>query len=385
MMASTTFTKSNYNFELDSKDIRLDKSSFVNGDEYKDQKTRYDSNDLPVVFKKDIDMKLSNKDDLEEPLLKENPNRFTLFPIKYPKIWKAYKDAKKCDWVAEEIDFSSDLQDWESLNKDEQHFIKHVLAFFAASDGIVIENLGGRFLTEVQLPEARCFYGFQLAIENVHSETYSLMIDAYIKDSVEKQKLFNAIETMPCVAKKAKWALDWIEDTRSSFGIRLVAFAIVEGVFFSGSFCSIFWIKQRGKMPGLTFSNELISRDEGLHTDFAVLLHNMLVNKPSEDQVHTIMTEAVSIEKEFIIDALPCAMIGMNANLMSEYIEYVADRLLLQLGYEKIWNTENPFPWMEMISMTGKTNFFEKRVGEYTKASVGKSSQENTFSTDADF
>jgi ribonucleotide reductase beta subunit family protein with ferritin-like domain len=335
----------------------------------------------------ELDFRLSSTqgETVEEPLLRENPNRFVLFPIQYPEIWKHYKRAKSCFWVAEEIDFSRDLQDWEALNQGERHFIKHVLAFFAGSDGIVLENLGTRFMQEIQIPEARCFYSYQMFNENIHSEVYSLSIDTYVRDYQEKQSLFNAIDTMPCVAKKAKWAMRWIEDERASFGERLIAFATVEGVFFSGSFCAIFWMKQRGKMPGLTFSNELISRDEGQHMDFAVLLHSMLINKPSQDRVHYIMKDAVAIEKELFTQAIPCSLIGMNSDLMGQYIEFVADRLLAQMKYEKIWHTKNPFPWMELISLRPKSNFFEVRVGEYTKAGVGNNKAENTFSLDDDF
>lgn len=321
-----------------------------------------------------------------EPLLKENPHRFVLFPIKYDDVWQMYKQAEASFWTAEEIDLGQDLNDWENkLNEDEKHFIKHVLAFFAASDGIVNENLAQQFFGEVQIPEAKCFYGFQIAIENIHSETYSLLIDTYIKDPVEKDMLFRAIETVPAVTKKAEWALKWINN-HNSFAERLVAFAAVEGIFFSGSFCSIFWLKKRGLMPGLSFSNELISRDEGLHTDFACLLYAHLVNKLSEDKIRAIICDAVSIEKEFISDALPVSLIGMNAEMMSNYIEFVADRLLEALGYSKVYHTQNPFPWMELISLQGKTNFFEKRVAEYQKAGIMKGgNQEQKFTLDEDF
>ncbi len=319
-----------------------------------------------------------------EPLLQENKDRFVLFPIKEAEIWSMYKKAEASFWTAEEIDLTPDLSDWEKLNDDERHFIKHVLAFFAASDGIVNENLAERFLAEVQAPEARCFYGFQIAIENIHSETYSLLIDTYIKDEKEKDHLFNALETVECVQKKAKWAMDWIGDD-ASFAERLVAFAAVEGIFFSGSFCSIFWLKKRGLMPGLTFSNELISRDEGLHCDFACLLYSMLQNKPEEFRIREIITQAVAIEKEFVRDALPVSLIGMNAKLMSEYIEFVADRLLVALGYSKAYGTSNPFPWMDLISLQGKTNFFEKRVAEYQKAGVMSKKEDQVFTLDEDF
>ncbi len=321
---------------------------------------------------------------LEEPLLKENKNRFVLLPIHYPDIWQMYKKAEASFWTAEEIDLSQDLKDWENMTKDEQHFIKHVLAFFAASDGIVNENLAINFTNEVQFPEARCFYGFQIMMENIHSETYSLLIDTYIKDSAEKNYLFNAIETVPCVTKKAEWALRWI--SKGSFAERLVAFAAVEGIFFSGSFCSIFWLKKRGLMPGLSFSNELISRDEGLHCDFACLLYTKyLVNKLPEEQVLSIITDAVAIEQEFISDALPVSLIGMNADLMKQYIEFVADRLLVELGYSKRYYSANPFDFMEMISLQGKTNFFEKRVAEYQKAGVMSDKSEHKFSLNEDF
>ncbi|XP_057868727.2 ribonucleoside-diphosphate reductase small chain [Cryptomeria japonica] len=324
----------------------------------------------------------------EEPLLMDNPQRFCMFPIKYPQVWEMYKKAQASFWTAEEIDLSQDVYHWERLTYDEKHFVSHVLAFFAASDGIVLENLAGRFMKEVQLPEARAFYGFQIAIENIHSETYSLLLETYIKDSEQKAHLFNAIETVPCVTKKADWALRWIESS-DSFAERILAFACVEGIFFSGSFCSIFWLKKRGLMPGLTFSNELISRDEGLHCDFACLLYSLLKCKLSEDRVRGIVCDAVDIEKEFVCDALPCDLVGMNAKLMSQYIEFVADRLLISLGYAKVYNVQNPFDWMELISLQGKTNFFEKRVGEYQKANVmsslNNSEGHHVFRLDEDF
>ena len=319
-----------------------------------------------------------------EPLLTENPNRYVMFPISDSEIWSHYKKMQDSFWRTEEIDLSKDLKHWKSLNDKEQHFIKHVLAFFAASDGIVLENLGQRFLTEVQLPEARATYGFQLMMENIHSETYSLLIDTYIKDEKEKLKLFKAIENYPCIKKKADWAIKWIQDNRSSFATRLIAFAAVEGIFFSGSFCSIYWLKKRGLMPGLTFSNELISRDEGMHTDFAVCLFKKLIKKPKKAKVAELIKEAVDIEKEFICEALPCKLIGMNQKLMKEYIEFVADRLIVQLGYSKIYNVKCPFDFMEMISLEGKTNFFEKRVGDYSLSS-GVEREQETFELSDDF
>ncbi len=319
-----------------------------------------------------------------EILLEENKDRFVLFPIEHKEIWEMYKKHEASFWTAEEIDLSPDLKDWEKLNDDEKHFVKHVLAFFAASDGIVNENLAVNFMREVQLPEARCFYGFQIMIENIHAETYSLLIDTYIKDPVEKDRLFNALETVPCVKNKAEWALRWIEN--GSFAERLVAFAAVEGIFFSGSFCSIFWLKKRGLMPGLSFSNELISRDEGLHCDFACLLYSMLETKLPKQQVTDIIIDAVKNEHEFVTDALPVSLIGMNAKLMCQYIEFVADRLLVSLGCEKYFNSTNPFDFMETISLQGKTNFFEKRVAEYQKANVmGDNKEKHEFKLDADF
>jgi ribonucleoside-diphosphate reductase beta chain len=320
-----------------------------------------------------------------EPILEENKNRFVLFPIQHDDIWSFYKKAEASFWTAEEIDLQADLVDWETkLNDDERHFVKHVLAFFAASDGIVNENLAENFLSEVQYTEAKFFYGFQVAIENIHSETYSLLIDTYIKDTKDKNYLFNAIDTMEPVKKKADWALRWIDE--GNFAERLVAFAAVEGIFFSGSFCSIFWLKKRGLMPGLAFSNELISRDEGLHCDFACLLYNNhVVNKLSKEKVQKIIVDAVEIEKEFILEALPVRLIGMNSDLMAQYIEFVADRLLQELGNDKIYNVSNPFDFMEMISIQGKTNFFEKRVAEYQKAGVLNNDADQTFSMDEDF
>jgi ribonucleoside-diphosphate reductase beta chain len=320
---------------------------------------------------------------LHEPILESNNSRFVLFPIQHDDIWSFYKKAEASFWTAEEIDLGVDITDWENkLTNDERHFVKHVLAFFAASDGIVNENLAEHFLSEVQYTEAKFFYGFQITIENIHSETYSLLIDTYIKDTAEKKHLFNAIDTMDCVKKKADWALRWID--KGSYAERLVAFAAVEGIFFSGSFCSIFWLKKRGLMPGLSFSNELISRDEGLHCDFACLLYTKhLVNKLTKEQVREIIMDAVTIEKEFVTDAIPVKLIGMNSDLMSQYIEFVADRLLTELGNEKEYNATNPFDFMEMISLQGKSNFFEKRVGEYQKAGVLAGKGE--FTTEEDF
>jgi len=318
-----------------------------------------------------------------ELLLKENKDRFVILPIKYPAIWEMYKKCEASFWTAEEIDLSDDMKHWEKMNDGERHFISHVLAFFAASDGIVNENLAVNFMSEVQLPEARCFYGFQIMMENIHSETYALLIDTYIKDPAEKDRLFHAIDTVPCVGKKAEWALRWINN--GSFAERLIAFAAVEGIFFSGSFCSIFWLKKRGLMPGLTFSNELISRDEGMHCEFACLLYKMLENKLPKEAATAIITDAVDIEKEFITDALPVNLIGMNAKMMGQYIEFVADRWLAELGYDKVYGASNPFDFMEMISLQGKTNFFEKRVGDYQKSGVLNSQESKSFSLDEDF
>lgn len=317
-----------------------------------------------------------------EPLLQEDEgtNRFTMFPITKPDVWALYKKAQSTYWMAEEIDLTQDLVDWEKLTPNEQKFIKHVLAFFAASDGIVNENLAENFHREILCALIRAFYGYQIMCENIHSETYSQMINTFIKDETEKHQLFNAIETMPSVQKKAGWALEYIDHV--DFVTRLVAFACVEGIFFSGSFCAIFWLKKRGLMPGLCFSNELISRDEGLHTDFACLLYNnYVVNKLDQDKIYEIVDSAVQIECEFVKDSLPVELIGMNSKSMIQYIKFVADRLLQQLGYEKYYNESNPFDWMELISMEGKTNFFEKRVGEYAKTSIGSSK----FTLDEDF
>ena len=308
-----------------------------------------------------------------EDLLIPDDNRFVMFPIKHDDIWKMYEKQIDCFWRPQEIDLSKDLHDWDHLNKDEQNFISMILAFFAASDGIVLENLATRFMRDVQLSEARAFYGFQIAMENIHSHTYSLLIETYIKDSIEKNKLFKALENYPCIKKKGEWAQKWIHDNRSSFASRLVAFACVEGIFFSGAFCSIYWIKKRGLMPGLTFSNELISRDEALHTEFAILLYSKLQNKLNKNRIYEIIKEAVYIEIEFICEALPCRLIGMNANSMTQYIKFVADRLCLQLGYDKIYNVSNPFDFMEFISLESKTNFFEKRNDAYALADKTKS------------
>lgn len=309
--------------------------------------------------------------DTNEPLLKDNPNRFVLFPIQDNEIWQMYKKMQAAFWTAEEIKLIDDLKDWESLDTEEQHFIKNVLAFFAASDGIVLENLLSRFGTEVQLPEARCVYSFQAMIENIHSETYSLLIDTYIKDEQEKTHLFNAIETIPCVKKKAEWAQKWIGDKNSSFATRLVAFAVVEGIFFSGSFCAIFWLKERGLMPGLTFSNELISRDEALHCNFAVMLHKKLkYTQINQETAYKIFSEAVEIENEFINESIPCKLIGMNSEAMNQYIKYVADYWLVKLGFAKLYNVKNPFQFMERISMASKGSFFETRISDYSRASI---------------
>ena len=322
-------------------------------------------------------------DYLEEPILKPDDN-YCLFPIKYDDIWSMYMKSVDCFWRAEEIDLSKDLNDWNKLEDNERYFIKMVLAFFASSDGIVNENLGSKFFNEVQIQEARCFYGFQIAMENIHSQTYAILIDTYIRDENEKRKLFNAVNEYPCIKQKSDWALKYIND-EDDFGTRLIAFAIVEGVFFSGAFCSIFWIKKRGLLQGLTFSNELISRDEALHTEFAVLLYSKLNNKVDKGKVKDIFKEAVKIEQEFITEALPCRLVGMNSGMMSEYIEFVSDRLLVQLGYDKIWETKNPFTWMESISLEGKTNFFERRVSEYALANKKGMNNENIFNLEASF
>lgn len=326
----------------------------------------------------------------QEPLLRENPDRFVILPIQYPAVWAMYKKAMASFWTIDEVDLSKDMVHWNALKPNEQFFIKHVLAFFAASDGIVNENLVDRFMSEVTMTEARCFYGFQVMIENVHSEMYSKLIESYVTDKQEQNELFNAIHTMPAIQRKAKWAQKWTSDTQASFGERVVAFAAVEGIFFSGSFAAIFWLKSKGIMPGLTFSNELISRDEGLHTDFACLMFSLLNKRPSKARVTAIIMDAVSIEKEFLTESLPVGLLGMNATLMAQYIEFVSDRLLVALGMEKVYKVENPFPFMENISMEGKTNFFERRVGDYQKANVmanaeSSATDSHAFTLDADF
>jgi ribonucleoside-diphosphate reductase subunit M2 len=318
-----------------------------------------------------------------EPLLAPDDNRFVMFPIQHEDIWQMYKKQVDCFWRAEEIDLTKDIVHWDALNDNEKYFISMILAFFAASDGIVLENLASRFMNEVQVSEARAFYGFQIAMENIHSHTYSLLIETYIKDKMEKHKLFHAIENFPCIKKKSDWAQKWIHDNRSSFATRLVAFACVEGIFFSGAFCSIFWLKKRGLMPGLTFSNELISRDEALHCEFAILLYSKLVKKIDKSRIYEIIKEAVEIETEFICDALPCKLIGMNSELMTQYIQFVADRLCLQLGYKKIYNVENCFSWMELISLEGKTNMFERKIADYSLAN--KSNTDTAFEFSEDF
>uniref|UniRef100_A0A8C5GYS9 Ribonucleoside-diphosphate reductase subunit M2 n=1 Tax=Gouania willdenowi TaxID=441366 RepID=A0A8C5GYS9_GOUWI len=346
---------------------------------------RSEVTDQCVCVQGEVMKKSSSSSKEEEPLLKDNPRRFVIFPIQYHDIWKMYKKAEASFWTAEEVDLSKDLQHWESLKDEERFFISHVLAFFAASDGIVNENLVERFSQEVQVTEARCFYGFQIAMENIHSEMYSLLIDTYIREPSEREYLFNAIQTLPCVKKKADWALNWIGNQSATYGERVVAFAAVEGIFFSGSFAAIFWLKKRGLMPGLTFSNELISRDEGLHCDFACLMFKHLLNKPNKHTVNDIIRNAVTIEQEFLTESLPVKLIGMNGDLMKRYIEFVADRLLMELGFNKMYEVENPFDFMENISLEGKTNFFEKRVGEYQRMGVMSSNGDNAFRLDADF
>ena len=321
----------------------------------------------------------------EEPLLIKQFNRFVIFPIKDQEIWEMYKKAEDCFWRAQEVDLSKDIQHWSLLTDNERYFISMILAFFAASDGIVLENLGLRFMTEVQLAEAKAFYGFQIAMENIHSIMYSQLIETYINDSKEKHKLFNALDNFECINKKALWALKWIGDNKSNFATRLIGFACVEGIFFSGAFCAIYWLKKRGLMPGLTFSNELISRDEALHTEFAILLYSKLQNKLSPEKISNIIMEAVEIEKEFICESLPCNLIGMNQKLMSQYIEFVADRLAVQLGNNKIYNSNNPFDFMELIIIEGKTNFFERRVGEYAMTTRENDTTNTAFEFDDNF
>jgi len=352
------------------KEYRLEyKKTLVEKDELK-KRCGAQASVYPQIFMNDelIGTYFDFQDYLEdaEPMLLPTLDRFTVFPIQHENLWSMYKKAQMSNWTAEEIDFSKDMDDWHSLSENEKHFIKYVLAFFAGSDGIVFENLNDNFASEVQYTEARSFYAYQEHNEMVHGETYSKLIDKYIRNSSEKKQLFEAIQTIPCIENKAKWAMKWFNKDRS-FGERLIAFACVEGIFFSGSFCAIFWLKKRGLLPGLCFSNELISRDEGLHLEFAIELFKMLKHKPNKSIIKEIVKDAVSIEKEFITDALPCSLIGMNSEKMSEYIEYVADRLLKQSGHDKIWDTQNPFDFMENISLDGKTNFFEKRVGDYGK------------------
>ena len=318
-----------------------------------------------------------------EPLLIPDDNRYVMFPIQHNDIWEMYEKQVDCFWRPQEIDLSQDIKHWDGLHSDEQFFISMILAFFAASDGIVLENLATRFMSDIQLSEARAFYGFQIAMENIHSHTYSLLIETYIKNSEQKDILFRAIENYPCIKKKAEWAKKWIHDNRSSFASRLVAFACVEGIFFSGAFCSIFWLKKRGLMPGLTFSNELISRDEALHTEFAILLYSKLIKKLNKSRIYEIIKEAVEIESEFICEALPCRLIGMNSELMNQYVKFVADRLCVQLGYDKIYNVSNPFTWMELISLEGKTNMFEKKIAEYSLAN--KTKTDDIFELTEDF
>ena len=322
---------------------------------------------------------------MPESILVEKENKYVLFPIDYPEIFSMYKRALASFWTVEEVDLSKDLNDWERLSDSERHFVENVLAFFAGSDGIVTENLAQRFMNDIPIQEAKCFYGFQIAIENIHSEMYSLLIDTYIKDNAHKEKLFNAINTIPCVAEKADWAIEYITNEKATFHERLIAFAAVEGIFFSGSFAAIFWLKERGLLPGLTFSNELISRDEGFHTEFACIIYEHCKNKIDQSIVHDMFKEALEIESEFITESIPCSLLGMNNDLMIQYIKFCADRLLLCLSYEKIWNVDNPFLWMESISMEGKTNFFESRPTQYQKASVLNQGKENTFEIDEDF
>jgi len=334
--------------------------------------------DLITDFYKSIRKETDN----DEVLLLNNNKRYVLFPIEYKEIYDLYKKVESAFWTTHEIDLSKDIDDWEKLTDNEKYFIKNIIGFFAGSDGIIMENLACRFMDEIQIPEARAFYSYQIFNESIHSETYSLLIDTYIKDRDEKLAIFNSIENIASIAKKAQWAYKWIKNKDVNFAIRLIAFAIVEGIFFSGSFCAIYWIKKRGLMPGLTFSNELISRDEGAHCEHAILLYSMIKNRVSADVVYEIFREAIEIEKEFITESIPCAMIGMNADLMKQYIEFVSDRLLVQLGYDKLWKSENPFDFMEMISLNGKTNFFERRVSDYAKSSISLESTNFEISCD---
>jgi len=343
------------------------------------------TNPIDAVALRDAAIAKKQKREAEEPLLKANPNRFVIFPIQHADLWKMYKDHVSVFWRPEEVDLSKDLAHWTALKPEEQHFIKRVLGFFAGSDGIVMENLAQRFMTEIQVPEAKFFYGVQMMMETCHSETYSLLIDTYIEDRAEKLEILRSIQTVPCIQKKADWAMQWMMSEEADFPTRLMAFAAIEGVFFSGAFCSIFWIKQRGIMPGLTASNEFIARDEGLHTDFACLLYSKCKHKLPKTKAIKLMREAVKIEKEFITEALPCSLIGMSGPRMGEYIQFVADRLMVALGYEKIWNTANPFPWMERISLEGKDNFFEKRVTNYALAGVGQDASKMSFALNEEF
>lgn len=353
-------------------------------------KNKYRNNNKnDIMTTTDISTNIDTKEKPIEPLLTKTIKRFVLFPIQYPDLWQMYKKAEASFWTVEEVDLSKDLQDWDKLKDSERYFLSHILAFFATSDGIVNENLIERFNNEIQVCEARLFYGFQIAVENIHSEMYAMLIETYIRDRQERERLFNAIETIECVKKKADWAMKWISDTKSTFSERLIAFAAIEGIFFSGAFAAIFWLKKRGLMPGLTFSNELISRDEGLHTDFACTLFSHIINKPSKERIYEIIKEAVIIEQEFLTDSLPVSLIGMNSKLMKQYIEFIADRLLIELKCNKIYNSDNPFDFMTNISLEGKTNFFEKRVAEYKKMGINTSSiktvDQHLFTTDADF
>jgi len=380
-----TADKENVTPMVDS--VAFNKLMVEKKEEVTTNKTQQQDKETAIEEKKIADNEKEKKkmEKEDEPLLRENPNRFVVFPIRYHDIWQFYKKAVASFWTVEEVDLGKDMADWEKLTDNERFFVSRVLAFFAASDGIVNENLVERFSQEVQIPEARFFYGFQIAIENIHSEMYSMLIETYIRDIDEKYKLFNAISEFSCIKKKAEWALNWIADDNSTFGERIIAFAAVEGIFFSGSFAAIFWLKKRGLMPGLTHSNELISRDEGLHRDFACLLYSHLTHKPSTERIYAIITEAVKIEQEYLTESLPCDMIGMNIRLMAQYIEFVADHLLVELRLPKLFKTENPFDFMENLSLEGKTNFFEKKVSEYQKMGVMNKPEERVFSLDADF